>query len=80
MASIRDDFSGQALGQGLLVALVGYASSVAIVIQAEADSGASAATASAMSARGSAASVNAKLKPAAEVLRKSRRLNWLFMA
>jgi benzoate membrane transport protein len=33
MASIRDDFSAQALGQGLLVALVGYASSVAIVIQ-----------------------------------------------
>src|ERR1043166_7230775 len=33
MAGIRDDFSVQALGQGLLVALVGYASSVAIVIQ-----------------------------------------------
>ncbi len=33
MASIRDDFSVQALGQGLLVALVGYASSVAILIQ-----------------------------------------------
>ena len=33
MASIRDDFSVQALGQGLLVALVGYASSVAVVIQ-----------------------------------------------
>ena len=33
MASIREDFSVQALGQGLLVALVGYASSVAIVIQ-----------------------------------------------
>ena len=31
--SILDDFSVQALGQGLLVALVGYASSVAIVIQ-----------------------------------------------
>jgi benzoate membrane transport protein len=33
MTSIRQDFSTQALGQGLLVALVGYASSVAIVIQ-----------------------------------------------
>jgi benzoate membrane transport protein len=33
MASIREDFSIQALGQGLLVALVGYASSVAVVIQ-----------------------------------------------
>jgi len=33
MASIRDDFSVQAVGQGLLVALVGYASSVAVVIQ-----------------------------------------------
>jgi benzoate membrane transport protein len=33
MASIREDFSVQALGQGLLVALVGYASSVAILIQ-----------------------------------------------
>lgn len=33
MTSIRTDFSVQALGQGLLVALVGYASSVAIVIQ-----------------------------------------------
>jgi len=33
MASIRDHFSLQALGQGLLVALVGYASSVAVVIQ-----------------------------------------------
>jgi benzoate membrane transport protein len=33
MASIREDFSAQALGQGLLVALVGYASSVAILIQ-----------------------------------------------
>ena len=33
MAGIRDDFSVQALGQGLLVALVGYASSVAILIQ-----------------------------------------------
>lgn len=33
MASIREDFSVQALGQGLLVALVGYASSVAVVIQ-----------------------------------------------
>ena len=33
MAGIREDFSVQALGQGLLVALVGYASSVAIVIQ-----------------------------------------------
>src|SRR5262249_37220139 len=33
MRSIRDDFSVQAVGQGLLVALVGYASSVAIVIQ-----------------------------------------------
>jgi benzoate membrane transport protein len=33
MASIRDDFSVQALGQGLLVALVGYASSVAVLIQ-----------------------------------------------
>ena len=31
--AIRDDFSVQALGQGLLVALVGYASSVAILIQ-----------------------------------------------
>lgn len=30
---IREDFSVQALGQGLLVALVGYASSVAILIQ-----------------------------------------------
>lgn len=33
MANFRDDFSAQALWQGLLVALVGYASSVAIVIQ-----------------------------------------------
>jgi benzoate membrane transport protein len=33
MAGIRDDFSVQALGQGLLVALVGYASSAAILIQ-----------------------------------------------
>jgi benzoate membrane transport protein len=33
MRSIRDDFSAQAAGQGLLVALVGYASSVAIVIK-----------------------------------------------
>ena len=33
MAGIREDFSVQALGQGLLVALVGYASSVAILIQ-----------------------------------------------
>ena len=33
MTSIRDDFSVQAVGQGLLVALVGYASSVAVVIQ-----------------------------------------------
>jgi len=33
MASIREDFSVQALGQGLLVALVGYASSAAILIQ-----------------------------------------------
>src|SRR5262245_61229887 len=33
MASFREDFSVQALGQGLLVALVGYASSVAILIQ-----------------------------------------------
>src|SRR5215468_1401692 len=33
MRTIRDDFSAQAMGQGLLVALVGYASSVAIVIQ-----------------------------------------------
>jgi benzoate membrane transport protein len=33
MPSIREDFSIQALGQGLLVALVGYASSVAVVIQ-----------------------------------------------
>jgi len=33
MRSIRADFSAQAMGQGLLVALVGYASSVAIVIQ-----------------------------------------------
>ena len=33
MAGIRDDFSVQALGQGLLVALVGYASSVAVLIQ-----------------------------------------------
>jgi benzoate membrane transport protein len=31
--AIRQDFSLQALGQGLLVALVGYASSVAVVIQ-----------------------------------------------
>src|ERR1044072_3914233 len=30
---IREDFSVQAMGQGLLVALVGYASSVAILIQ-----------------------------------------------
>lgn len=33
MANFRNDFSAQALWQGLLVALVGYASSVAIVIQ-----------------------------------------------
>jgi predicted benzoate:H+ symporter BenE len=33
MTSIRADFSVQALGQGLLVALGGYASSVAVVIQ-----------------------------------------------
>jgi benzoate membrane transport protein len=33
MASLQKDFSWQALWQGLLVALVGYASSVAIVIQ-----------------------------------------------
>jgi benzoate membrane transport protein len=33
MASFREDFSVQALGQGLLVALVGYASSIAILIQ-----------------------------------------------
>jgi benzoate membrane transport protein len=33
MSGIREDFSVQALGQGLLVALVGYASSVAIIIQ-----------------------------------------------
>jgi len=33
MAGIREDFSVQALGQGLLVALVGYASSAAILIQ-----------------------------------------------
>src|SRR6266699_3533772 len=33
MSRIRTDFSVQALGQGLLVALVGYASSVAVVIQ-----------------------------------------------
>jgi benzoate membrane transport protein len=33
MRTIREDFSVQALGQGLLVALVGYASSVAIIIQ-----------------------------------------------
>lgn len=33
MTSIRTDFSVQALGQGLLVPLVGYASSVAVVIQ-----------------------------------------------
>src|SRR5215210_7101733 len=33
MASIRDDISGQAVAQGLLVALVGYASSGAILIQ-----------------------------------------------
>jgi len=33
MPGIREDFSVQALGQGLLVALVGYASSAAIVIQ-----------------------------------------------
>jgi benzoate membrane transport protein len=33
MAGFRDDFSMQALGQGLLVALVDYASSVAVVIQ-----------------------------------------------
>ncbi len=33
MNALRDDFSVQALGQGLLVALVGYASSVAILIQ-----------------------------------------------
>jgi benzoate membrane transport protein len=41
MASIRTDFSVQALGQGLLVALVGYASSVAVVIQGLAAVGAS---------------------------------------
>jgi benzoate membrane transport protein len=41
MAGIRDDFSVQALGQGLLVALVGYASSVAVVIQGLAAVGAS---------------------------------------
>lgn len=33
MARFREDFSVQALAQGLLVALVGYASSVAILIQ-----------------------------------------------
>jgi benzoate membrane transport protein len=33
MTGIRSDFSVQALGQGLLVALVGYASTVAVVIQ-----------------------------------------------
>lgn len=33
MNRIRDDFSAQALAQGLLVALVGYASSVALTIQ-----------------------------------------------
>jgi benzoate membrane transport protein len=33
MTSMRRDFSVQALGQGLLVPLVGYASSVAVVIQ-----------------------------------------------
>src|SRR3954464_11381184 len=33
MASLREDFSIQAMGQGLLVALVGYASSVAVLIQ-----------------------------------------------
>ncbi len=33
MANIRDDFSVQALWQGLLVALVGYASSGAVLIQ-----------------------------------------------
>jgi benzoate membrane transport protein len=33
MAGIREDFSVQALGQGLLVALVGFASSAAILIQ-----------------------------------------------
>src|SRR3954454_10736768 len=33
MDRLRNDFSIQALGQGLLVALVGYASSVAVVIQ-----------------------------------------------
>ena len=33
MPGIREDFSFQALGQGLLVALVGYASSAAILIQ-----------------------------------------------
>jgi benzoate membrane transport protein len=33
MRSIRSDFSAQALAQGFLVSLVGYASSVAIVIQ-----------------------------------------------
>lgn len=41
MSSIREDFSVQALGQGLLVALVGYASSVAILIQALVSVGAS---------------------------------------
>ena len=41
MAGFRDDFSVQALGQGLLVALVGYASSVAVVIQGLAAVGAS---------------------------------------
>jgi len=33
MTSFRDDFSGQAFWQGLIVALVGYASSAAILIQ-----------------------------------------------
>jgi hypothetical protein len=56
------------------------APSGAMVTQAVALSGTSAAAASPMRLRGSAASVNAKLKPAAEVFRKSRRLNWLFMA
>jgi hypothetical protein len=56
------------------------APSVAIVIQALGDKDASAAAASLISVRGSAASVNAKLKPAADDLRRSRRLMWLFMA
>src|SRR5262245_37804610 len=51
-----------------------------MVTQMFADSGASAAAASPTRARGSAVSENAKLRPAADVLRKSRRLTWCVMA